>query len=123
MSASRSGPSRHSGGVIAGQHVLEGVATGTTHGTVTDVSETKRLVSSTAVVAPDLGQNLFSVAASSNMLVMTLFDFVQPQLVMGSGSVVLPMQRLGSDEVLCSFSLEIDGDFRAAALSAESADL
>ena len=47
--------------VTAGQHVLQGVATGTARGTISDDGGLERVVSFHEVVVPGMGVNLFSV--------------------------------------------------------------
>ena len=47
--------------VAAGQHVLQGVATDTVHGTVIDDGGSERNFYFQAVVVPGMGANLFSV--------------------------------------------------------------
>ena len=46
--------------VTAGQHVLQGVATGTARGTISDDGGLERVVSFHEVVVPGMGANLFS---------------------------------------------------------------
>ena len=72
-------------------------------------------------MVPGLGKSLFSVAMSSGTGVVTVFDSVRPRLEMWS--VVLPMEPLGDDWTLYSFSMDLVRDSAGAALRAESADL
>lgn len=105
--------------VTAGQYVLESIATGTVRGHVIDVSGAKELVTFPAVVVPGLGRNLFSVAMSAAVGIVTVFDCVRPRLELGG--VVLPMVRLGDDQTLYTISVELVHDSDGAAMRVESA--
>ena len=107
--------------VTAGQYMVEGIAKGAVRGHVNEVSGHKRLVAFSAIVVPGLGKNLFSVAMSSATSVVSVFDCVRPRLEMRS--VVLPMDRLGDDRTLYSFSMDLVRDSAGAAMRAESTDL
>ena len=121
--------------VAAGQNLLNGVATGTVHGTVADDGGNKRHISFRAVVVPGLGTNLFSVTTSMLKGVATLLHPANPRLE--EGGVVLPMQQPGSDEttgkVLCSIDvnlgdgvgggMELGNNSGGLGLKVESADL
>ena len=72
-------------------------------------------------MVPGLGEKLFSVAILSATGVVTVFDSVRPRLE--TGSVVLPMYRLGDDRKLCSFSMDLVRDSAGAAMRDESVDL
>ena len=66
--------------VAAGQNLLQGVATGTICGAVTDDSGNDRLISFRVNVVPGLGTNLFSVTAAMLKGVATLFHPTNPRL-------------------------------------------
>lgn len=83
--------------VAAAQHLLQGVATGAVHGTVTDNGGLKRRISFRAVMVSGLGDNLFSVTTAMKKGVASLFHPDEPRLLK-KGGVVLPMQPLGIDE-------------------------
>ena len=72
-------------------------------------------------MVPGLGKKLFSVAMSLATGVVTVFDSVRSRLE--RGNVVLPMDRLGDDRTLYSFSIDLVHDSAGAAMRAESADL
>ena len=105
--------------VTVGQYVFDGMK-GTVRGHV-NVSGHKRLVAFSAIVVPGLGKKLFSVAMSLATGVVTVFDSVRSRLE--RGNVVLPMDRLGDDRTLYSFSIDLVHDSAGAAMRAESADL
>ena len=100
--------------------MLQGIATGAVRGYVADVSGIKRLVTFPVVLVIDLGRNLFSVAMSSAMGVVTVFDSVRPRLEMGR--VIMPMARLGDDHTLY-FYMDVDSDSDGAAMRVESENL
>ena len=79
--------------VAAGQNLLQGVATGTICGAVTDDSGNDRLISFRVIVVPGLGTNLFSVTAA---MLKGLFHPTNPRLE--KDGVVVPMQQLGVDD-------------------------
>ena len=111
--------------VTAGQHVLQGVATGTVRGTISDDGGLERVVSFHAVVVPGMGANLFSVTEAMRKGVATIFHPDKPRLEVDD--IVLPMNLLGADErtgkLLCSIKVELGGVTGGFALRAESADL
>ena len=90
-------------------------------GHVTDVSGAQRLVAFPAVVVPRLGRNLLYVAVSSATGIVTVFDYVRPQLE--KGGVVLQMTRHWDDQTLYSFSMDFVRESDGAAMRVESADL
>eukprot|EP00903_Cladosiphon_okamuranus_P015234 g14080.t1 len=121
--------------VAAGQHLLQGVTSGTIFGAVTDADGNDQEVSFNVVLVPGLGTNLFSVTAAMMKGVATLFHPDNPRLE--SGDIVIPMQTHGVNDVtgklMCSIKVRLrvnaggqvvhgnapDG----LALKAESADL
>ena len=82
--------------VAPGQNLLQGVATGTICGVVTDDSGNDRLISFRVIVVPGLGTNLFSVTAAMLKGVATLFHPTNPRLE--KDGVVVPMQQLRVDD-------------------------
>ncbi|CAM9838564.1 unnamed protein product, partial [Sphacelaria rigidula] len=66
-------------------------------------------------IVPGLGRHLFSVAAASKMGAVTSFDSTTEM-----GSITLPLKRLGGDELLYSFSLDLRGETTGTAMRAES---
>ena len=80
--------------------MLEGIATGTVRGHVSDKSGAKRLVTFPAVVVPGHGRNSLSVVATPSVTgVVTVLDCVRPRLDI-MGEVFLPLARLGDDQAL-----------------------
>ena len=79
--------------VAAGQHLLQGVATGTISGTVKDDGGNDLPVSVRAILVPGLGTNLFSVSEAMLKGVATIFHPENPRLE--SEKVKVPMQNLG----------------------------
>ena len=94
---------------VAGGYVLEGAATGTVHGTVTDDGGNTQYVSFSVAVVPELGTNLFYVTVMQKG-VASLFYPTNPRLEKES-SAVLPMQDLGVDpttgERPCSIDVKL----------------
>ena len=90
--------------VTAGQHVLQGIATGTVRGTISDDDGLERVVSFHAVVVPGMGANLFSVTQAMRKGVATICHPDKPRLEVDY--IVLRMNILGADEgtgqLLCS---------------------
>ena len=82
--------------VAAGQNLLQGVATGTICGAVTDDSGNDRLISFRVIVVPGLGTNLFSETATMLKGLTTLFQPTNPRLE--KNGVVVPMQQLRVDD-------------------------
>ena len=66
--------------VAAGQHVLQGVASGTVQGTVIDDGVREIIVSFQAVVVPGMGTNLFSVTEETWKGVSTIFHPHKPRM-------------------------------------------
>ena len=66
--------------VTAGQHVGQGVSTGTVRGTISDDGGLERVVSFHAVVVPEMGANLFSVTEAMRKGVATIFHPDKPRL-------------------------------------------
>ena len=66
--------------VAAGQNLLQGVATGTICGAVTDDSWKDRRISFRVIVVPGLGTNLFSVTTAMLKGLATLFHPASPRL-------------------------------------------
>ena len=97
--------------VAAGQHVLQGVATGTVQGTVIDDGVRESNFSFQAVVVPGMGANLFSVTEATWKGVSTIFHPNKPR--MEFDDIVLPMNLLGTDEktgkLQCSIKVELGG--------------
>ena len=97
--------------VVAGQHLLKSVTTGTIFGAVTDDNGNDRRVSFRVVLVPDLGTDLFSVTAAMQKGVATLFHPVNPRLE--SWDVVIPMQTCGVDDatgkLMCSIEVKLGG--------------
>ena len=97
--------------VVAGQHLLKGVITGTMFSTVTDDNEPDRRVSLPVVLVPDLGPNLISVTAAIQQEVDTLFRRTDPRLE--SGDVVFPVQTCGmhhaTGNLMCSIEEKLGG--------------
>ena len=105
----------------AEEHVIEGLAKGTTIGTFNGEHGEKKQVAFSAIIAvPGLARHFFSPLVASRMGVVTIFDSVQPRLEMGD--VTVPMNRLDNDVILCSISLELDNSTNTA-MRTESADL
>ena len=111
--------------VATGQNLLEGVVTGTLHGTVTDEGGHKQPISFHAVVVPGLGKNLFSVTTAMTKGIAALCRPANPRLE--KGGIVLPMQQLSTDEaagrVLCSITAEAGNRSCGSALKVESNEL
>ena len=82
--------------VAAGQNLLQGVATGTICGAVTDDSWKDRRISFRVIVVPGLGTNLFSVTTAMLKGLATLFHPTNPMLE--KDGVVVPMRQLGVDD-------------------------
>ena len=80
--------------VTAGQHVVQGVATGTVRGTISD-DGLERVLSFHAVVVPGMGVNLFSVTEAMRKGIATIFHPDKPRLEVHD--IVPPMNRLGAD--------------------------
>ena len=97
--------------VDAGQNLLQGVATGTICGNVTDDSRNDRLISFRVIVVTGLGTNPFSVTAAMPKGMSTLFHPTNPSL--GKDGVVVPMQQLGVDDttskVMYSIKVKLGG--------------
>ena len=74
--------------VTAGQHVLQGAATGTVRGTISDYGGLERVVSFHAVLVPGKGANLFSVTEAMRKGVATIFHPDNPRLEVDN--IVLP---------------------------------
>ena len=89
--------------ITAGNHILEGVATGTIKGTVIDKDGNQHHVELAGIVVPGLGRHLFSVTAAADTGAVTTFDD-KPRLEMGG--ITLPLQ-LDDDKVLYSFTLDL----------------
>lgn len=68
--------------VTVGKHVLEGIATATVTGAVTDQDGKQHQVALSSIVVPGLGRHLLSVAAASTIGAVTIFNSVQPHLEM-----------------------------------------
>ena len=66
--------------VAAGQHVLEGVATGTVQGTVIDDGGRERNFFFQATVVPGMGANMFSVTEAMSKGVSTIFHPHKPRM-------------------------------------------
>ena len=62
----------------AGQHVLQGVATGTVRSTISYDGGLERVVSFHVVVVPGMGANLFSVTGAMRKGVATIFIRTNP---------------------------------------------
>ena len=82
--------------VAAGQHVLQGVATGTVQGTVIDDRWRERNFSFQAVVVPVMGSNLFPVTEALWKGVSTSFHPHKTRMELDD--IVLLMKLLGTDE-------------------------
>ena len=97
--------------VAAGQHVLEGVATGTVQGTVIDDDGLERFFFFQAVVMPGMGANLFSFTEAMWKGLSTIVHPRKPR--MEFDDIVLPMTLLETDEktgkLLCSIKVELGG--------------
>ena len=97
--------------VDAGQHLLNGVTTGTIFGAVTDDNRNDWLVFFRADLVPALGPNLFPVTAGMQKGVATLFHPANPRLE--AGDVVIPMQTCGVDDAtgnpMCSIKVKLGG--------------
>ena len=97
--------------VTPGHHLLQGVATGTVRGTISDDGGLERVVSFRAVVVPGMCANLFSVTEAMRKGIATIFLPEKPRLEVDD--IVLPMNLLGADErtgkLLCSIIVELGG--------------
>ena len=107
----------------AGDHVLEGIGTGTVHGTVNDGHGCKTTINFSAFVVPGLGRNLFSVHTAVTNGVVTVFDSVNPRFEIGN--TVIPLKPPSPPNDLYSFSMDFASTVDAAgvALRTESAAL
>ena len=107
----------------AGDHVLEGIGTGTVHGTVKDGHGLKTAINFSAFVVPGLGRNLFSVHTAVTKGVVTVFDSVNPRFEIGN--TVIPLKSPSPPNDLYSFSMDFTSTVDAAgvALRTESAAL
>ena len=107
----------------AGDHVFEGVGTGTVHGTVKDGHGRKTAINFSAFVVPGLGRSLFSVHTAVTKGVVTVFDSVNPRFEIGS--TVIPLKPPSPPNNLYSFSMNFASTVDAAgvALRTESAEL
>ena len=97
--------------VAAGQHLLEGVSTGTIFDVITDDNGNDRRVSFRLGLVLDLGTNLFSVIVAMQEGVATFFHPSNPRLE--SGDVVIPMQTCGVNDAtgkrMCSIEVKLGG--------------
>lgn len=82
--------------VAAGQHLLQGVATGTVCGVVADNRGQELPISFRVIVVPGLGANLLSVTAAMLKGVATMFEPGNPRLE--KDGVAVPMEELGVDQ-------------------------
>ena len=82
--------------VAAGEHVLQGVATGAVQGTGIDDVWRERQFSFEAFVVPRMGANLFSVTEAMWKGGSTIFHPHKPR--MEFDDIVLVMNLLGTDE-------------------------
>ena len=64
--------------VTAGQHAIQGAATGTVRGTISDDGGLESVVSFHAVVVPEMGANLFSVTEAMRKGVGTIIHPENP---------------------------------------------
>ncbi|CAM9639627.1 unnamed protein product, partial [Ascophyllum nodosum] len=88
----------------AGNRVLEGIGTGTMHGTVKDGHGRKTAINFSAFVVPGLGRNLFSVHTAVTKGVVTVFDSVNPRFEIGN--TVIPLKPPSPPNNLYSFSMD-----------------
>ena len=97
--------------VAAGENLLQGVATETICGAVTDDSGNDRLISFHVIVVPRLGTSLFSVTTAMLKGLATLFHPTNPRLE--KYGVAVPMQQLGVDDttgkVMYSIKVRLGG--------------
>ena len=104
-------------------HVLEGMGTGTVHGTVKHGHGRKTAITFSAFVVPGLGRNLFSVHTAVTKDVVTVFDSVNPRFEIGN--TVIPLKPPSPPNNLYSISMDFASTVDAAgvALRTESAAL
>ena len=111
--------------VAAGQHVLQGVATGAVQGSIIDDDGRENVFSFQAVVLPGMGANLFSVTEARWKGVSTIFH--RHKASMEFDDIVLPINQLGTDEKtgksMCSIKVELGRGPGGLPMRAESADL
>ena len=93
--------------VAAGQHLLNGVTTGTIFGAVTDDNGNGRRVSFRVCLMPDLGTNLFCVTAAMQKGVSTFFRPTNPRVELGD--VLISMQTCGVDDATGKPMCSIEG--------------
>ena len=107
----------------AGDYVLEGIGTGTVHGTVNDGHGRKTTINFSAFVVPSLGRNLFSVHTAVTKGVVTVFDSLNPRFEIGN--TVIPFKPPSLSNNLYSFSMDFAStvDSAGVALRIESAAL
>ena len=108
--------------LTAGDHVLQGISTGTVHGTVKDGHGRKSVINFSAFVVLGLGRNLFSVHTVVTKGVVTVFDSVNPRFKIGTTVISL---KPPSPPNNLSFSMDFASTVDAAsvALRKESAAL
>ena len=99
----------------AGDHVLEGMGTGTVHGTVKDGHGRKTAINFSAFVVPGLGRNLFSVHTAVTKGVVTVFDSVNPRFEIGN--TVIPLKPPSPPNNLYSFSMDFASTVDAAGMA------
>ena len=96
----------------AGDHVLEGIGTGTVYGTVKEGHGRKTAISFSAFVVPGLGRNLFSVHTAVTKGVVTVFESVNPRFKIGN--TVIPVKPPSPPNNLYSFSMNFASTVDAA---------
>ena len=107
----------------AGNHVLEGIGTGTLHGTVKDGHGRKTAINFSAFVVPGLGRNLFSVHTAVTKGVVTVFDSVNPRFEIGNTVIHLKPPSPPNDLYSFSMDFAFTVDAAGVALRTESAAL